>query len=97
VRAVVEPEADDLVGVENRRQQLDLGEWRAGVRVQPGVEALEVCGGEQLAHGGPRIDDAVVAEYAGPGRTLRAVADDAHAGTIIGCGPRPVRRLRPGA
>ena len=87
VVAVVEADADDLLRVRHRREQLDLGQRdrRRGVR-RGFVEPLELPGGEDLAdRRGPiaervaGINELPAAQDAGADAAFGAVAGEAHA------------------
>jgi hypothetical protein len=83
VGAVVEPDAEDLLGIRDRRQQLELGQ-----RQQLSLRALELGDAarpEQLAHalaataqGIPGIEHPVIAQHARSGPDLGRIADQSH-------------------
>jgi hypothetical protein len=86
MRAVVEPDADDLLRVRHRRQELDLGKRRAVPVLDPGGRG-ETVRSEQVPYARalapervPDIDDAVFAQQAGPGAPTREIADEPHRG-----------------
>jgi hypothetical protein len=64
VLGVVEPDADDLLRVGDRRQQADLVE-RDALAVRLG-DFAGPAGGQQFAHAQPGVDDPVVPQYPGP-------------------------------
>ena len=87
VVAVVEPDADDLLRIRHRRQQLDPGQRDRGRGICSRLlEPLELTGGEDLAHGrGPvperiaGIDELPTAQNAGANATLGEIAGEVHA------------------
>src|SRR5215211_2798866 len=86
--AVVQPDADDLLRVRDRRQQLDRGERmrrRSGV-AEPSPQVVDPPGGDQLpqappmrlAQQRPGIDDPLVLEQARPGPVAGVVGEQPH-------------------
>jgi hypothetical protein len=104
VSSVVEPDADDLLGVRHRGKQGVRGKLLAlGIRYGRGQFGHPV-GNQQPAHRTaapaeriPGIDHAIVTdEHPGSGPTIGLVADDAHRGDgSDGTRTRGLRRDRP--
>jgi len=87
VLGVVEPDADDLLRVRHRRQQLDLGQRHRRGRGDSILELIQPLRGEQLAHalaaaaeGVPGIDHLLPAQDPGARPAGGVVGDQAQVG-----------------
>jgi len=87
VLGVVEPDADDLLRVRHRRQQLNLGQRHRLGRGDSILELTQPLRGEQPAHalaaaaeGDPGIDHLLPAQDPGAGAARGVVGDQAQVG-----------------
>ena len=94
MRAVVEPDADDLLRVGDRDVERDLPDWDALSGKVPFESAEEVVGeegadtricGAGLEHV-PGIDHAAAPEYTGATAALGAIGDESHGAQGYSCG-----------